>query len=45
MTNMLPIDKIFKLGSFTYLSLTVFVLKHDTCTLVLKKKFNNMKWA
>lgn len=47
MTNMLPIDKISKLGSLTYLSLIVAVLKCDTCTRIKKKekKSNNMKWA
>ena len=38
MTNMLPIDKISKLGSLTYLSLIVAVLKCDTCTRIKKKK-------
>ena len=40
MTNMLPIDKISKLGSLTYLSLIVAVLKCDTCTRIKKKKKN-----
>ena len=35
---MLPIDKISKLGSLTYLSLIVAVLKCDTCTRIKKKK-------